>query len=134
MPPPGDSRSDRDLVADLNAGDATAFDALYYRYRDRVLRLALRFTANDADAQDVLQEAFTYLFRKFPGFSLTAEMTTFLYPVVRNLSLEARRKRRGVDLPEEAELPGFIPIDPDQSRADLAAAMMNLSPAHREAV
>ena len=91
MPPPQDPRSDHDLIAALNAGDAAAFDALYYRYRDRILRLAYRFTANHADAQDVLQETFSYLHKKFPGFRLTAAMTTFLYPVVRNLSLEIRR-------------------------------------------
>jgi RNA polymerase sigma-70 factor (ECF subfamily) len=137
MPPPADPRSDADLVAALNAGDASAFDALYFRYRDRVLRLAFRFTANDADAQDVLQETFAYLYRKFPGFRLSAGMTTFLFPVVRNLSLAARRKRRrfGSDDDALAILPGFAPAtDPDATRADLAAAMTGLSPAHREAV
>ena len=61
----------------LNCGDASAFDALYYRYRDRVLKLAYRFTSNEADAQDVLQDTFTYFYRKFPRFELTASMTTF---------------------------------------------------------
>src|SRR4051812_44311954 len=99
LPPPDDPRSDLDLVAALNAGDASAFDALYYRYRDRVTRLALRFTNHDADALDVTQETFTYLYRKFPGFRLTASMTTFLFPVVRNLSLAARRKRNRATTP-----------------------------------
>ena len=88
-----DSRSDRELVRALNAGDVSAFDALYYRYRDWVVRLAHRFTGNADDALDVLQETFSYVFRKFPGFRLTASMTTFLYPVVKNLSIAARRKR-----------------------------------------
>ena len=136
MPPPDDPRSDVALVAAVNAGDAAAFDALYYRYRDRVLRLAYRFTANHADAQDVLQETFAYLYRKFPGFCLSASMTTFLYPVVRNLSLEMIRKRRAAasaDVLEE--MPGFsAAADAQSSRSDLAAVMANLSPQHREAV
>ena len=53
MPPPDDPRNDQQLIAALNAGDAAAFDALYYRYRDRVLRLAVRFTGNHDDALDV---------------------------------------------------------------------------------
>lgn len=93
MNPPHDSRNDQDLVAALNDGDASAFDALYLRYRDWVVRLAGRFTRNDADALDVLQETFAYVVRKFPGFRLTASFTTFLYPVVRNLSIAARKKR-----------------------------------------
>ena len=139
MAPPPDPRSDQDLVAALNAGDAAAFDALYYRYRDRILRLAYRFTANHADAQDVLQETFTYLYKKFPGLRLTASMTTFLYPVVRNLSLEIHRKKRTATAAAAAiveELPGFAAAttSEDQTRADLVAAMANLSPEHRQTV
>src|SRR5687768_958801 len=88
-----DHRSDQELIRALNAGDASAFDALYYRYRDWVVRLSYRFTRDHDDALDVLQETFAYVARKFPGFVLTASMTTFLYPVVKNLSLAARRKR-----------------------------------------
>src|SRR5215213_10383682 len=100
--------SDQQLVDAINGGQAQAFDALYYRYRDWVVRLASRFTGNDDDALDVLQETFAYVFRKFPGFRLTASMTTFLYPVVKNLSIAARRKRTRMissnasDLPEPA--------------------------------
>jgi len=68
-----------------------AFDSLYWRYRDRVLRIAHRFTPSAEDALDVLQETFVYLYRKFPGLVLTARLTTFLYPVVKNLALAARR-------------------------------------------
>ena len=140
MAPPPDPRSDQDLVAALNAGDAAAFDALYYRYRERILRLAYRFTGNQADAQDVLQETFAYLYKKFPGFRLAASMTTFLYPVVRNLSLEIYRKKRtatttAVTPDLLADLPGFTaaPAE-DQTRAELAAAMGNLSGEHRQTV
>jgi len=138
MAPPADPRSDHDLIAALNAGDAAAFDALYYRYRDRILRLAYRFTANHADAQDVLQETFAYLYKKFPGFRLTASMTTFLYPAVRNLSLELIRKRRTATTSSAdvlADMPGFAAApDGALAQADLAAAMANLSPEHRQTV
>jgi RNA polymerase sigma-70 factor (ECF subfamily) len=136
VPPRPDPRSDLELIAALNAGESAAFDALYYRYRDRVLRLAYRFTANNADAQDVLQETFAYLHRKFPGFRLTASMTTFLFPVVRNLSLEILRKRRPSASDELlAGISGFVPSEEaDHTRSELAAAMANLSPQHRETV
>jgi len=133
MPPLDDPRNDQELIAAINAGDAAAFDALYYRYRDRVLRLAVRFTGHHDDALDVLQETFAYLFRKFPGFVLTSRMTTFLYPAVRNLSLAARRKRRGFEA-IEGEMPGLAVADPELARSELAAAMANLSAAHCEVV
>src|SRR3954470_14101800 len=90
--PRPNARSDQALIASLNRGNDPAFDALYYRYRDWVVRLAHRFTGNANDALDVMQETFAYLAGKFPGFELTCAMTSFLYPVVRNLSIAARRK------------------------------------------
>ena len=131
-----DRRTDLELVRALNAGDASAFDALYYRHRDWVLRLAHRFTSHGDDSLDVLQETFAYLFRKFPGFTLTASMTTFLYPVVKNLSIAARRKRtRYPQLPEgDARPDPAAPTanDPAAGRAELAAVLGQLPEAQRE--
>src|SRR2546425_6896102 len=87
-----DARNDLELIAAINAGDAAAFEALYFRYRDWVAGLAYRFTGDSDAALDVLQEAFLYFLRKFPGFRLTAKLKTFLYPAIRNLSIAARRK------------------------------------------
>ena len=88
----GDARTDRELITAINGGDSGAFEVLYYRYRDWVAALALRFTRDDHAALDVLQETFLYLLKKFPGFRLTANLKTFLYPAVRNLSIAARRR------------------------------------------
>jgi RNA polymerase sigma-70 factor (ECF subfamily) len=49
---------DEELVERMNGGDAEAFEVLYRRYRDWVHRLAWRFTGNQEDALDVLQETF----------------------------------------------------------------------------
>ena len=130
--PSGDSRTDVQLVAALNGGDALAFDALYYRHRDWVGRLARRFTGSDDDALDVLQDAFAYLFRKFPGFVLSAKMTTFLYPVVRNLSIAIRTKR-GRERGEEAIVdPPVAPPDVGDDRSELAIVMQALPEGQRE--
>jgi RNA polymerase sigma-70 factor (ECF subfamily) len=132
-PLPGpDPRSDEALVAGINAGDESAFEALYYRYRDWVVRLAYRFCGSEADALDVLQDTFAYLLRKFPGFALSARMTTFLYPVIKNLALAARRKQARAG--DDYGLDGV----PDRYSArqgaldDLAAVLARLSDVHRE--
>ena len=98
-----DSRTDEELVAAANRGSATAFEALYQRHREWVVRLAYRFTRNEHDALDVLQDTFAYFFGKFPGFHLTARLTTFLYPVVRNLALTRRRKAARLRKKEAAD-------------------------------
>ena len=87
-----DARTDVDLIAAINRGDADAFEVLYWRYRDWVVALAFRFTGDSDAALDVMQETFLYVLKKFPGFTLTAQFKTFLYPAVRNLSIAARRK------------------------------------------
>src|SRR6266571_9345084 len=87
-----DSRSDLELISAINSGDDSAFEVLYYRYRDWVVALAFRLTGDRELALDVLQETFLYFVKKFPGFRLTAQLKTFLYPAVRNLSIAARRK------------------------------------------
>src|SRR5687768_7447612 len=127
--------SDQSLIDAINRGDARAFDALYFRYRDWVVRLARRSTGNDDDALDVLQETFSYVFRKFPGFRLTASMTTFLYPVVTNLSIAARRKRTRMASTDVVEMPepaAATDVNAPRERAELAAAMGSLPQTHRE--
>jgi RNA polymerase sigma-70 factor (ECF subfamily) len=84
--------NDTELVAAINDGSHAAFESLYRRHRDWTVKLAMRFTCDEALALDVMQETFLYLLRKFPGFELRAGLRTFLYPAIRNLSIAARRK------------------------------------------
>jgi RNA polymerase sigma-70 factor, ECF subfamily len=129
---PSEEKTDSQLVAALNGGDLSAFDLLYYRHRDWVFRLALHFTASHDDALDVLQETFAYLFRKFPGFVLSAKMTTFLYPVVRNLSIAARKKRTRERNEDEWLDPPSAPQSIGGGREELEIVLRSLPEIQRE--
>jgi RNA polymerase sigma-70 factor (ECF subfamily) len=135
MPETPDAASDQQLIAALNAGDADAFEPLYYRYRDWVVALAHRFTGDESLALDVMQETFLYLLKKFPGFRLTAQMKTFLYPAVKNLSIAAHRKTTRTQSTEFeqqhlAQLPAAeIALT---NSAELSAGLATLSEEHRE--
>jgi RNA polymerase sigma-70 factor, ECF subfamily len=130
-----DPRTDDQLVAAANRGDAAAFEALYRRHRDWVVNLAFRFTGDRDLALDVLQETFLYLLKKFPGFILTARLQTFLYPAVKNLSLGARRKSQRL-VSDEAALAGAPAPEtnarPESQRDQLTAALAALGEEHRE--
>lgn len=133
MPQSPDQRSDQELIEALNAGVTEAFDSLYHRYSDWVLKMAWRLTRHEDDSLDVLQETFAYLASKFPGFELTAAMTTFLYPAVRNLSIAARRRRQRMTS-EFTDLQA-VPAEESMvvaSHDDLAEALGKLSHDHRE--
>jgi RNA polymerase sigma-70 factor, ECF subfamily len=126
--------TDLELIAFINEGNESAFAALYHRHRDWVVNLAYRWTGDRDLALDVLQETFFYFSRKFPGFRLTAKLQTFFYPVVRNLSIAARRKLERFqssdpdDLAKHAAAPAPTANDRDQLHAVLAS----LSEEHRE--
>ncbi len=128
-----DDRSDQTLVAAANDGDVEAFEALYRRYRDWVVNLAYRYTRDRELALDVLQETFIYVLGKFPGFVLTSEMKTFLYPTVRHLSVALQSMATRQAGAQEGAL--FEP--PPDSAADermrgLAALMEALPVGQRE--
>jgi len=130
-----DARSDLELIASINSGDAVAFEALYFRYREWVLALAYRFTGNQDAALDVLQETFLYFLKKFPGFRLTANLKTFLFPAVRNLSIGARRKAERYQA-SEMELQRMeqtaAPEPPCIGAGELGIVLAGLSEEHRE--
>lgn len=113
-----------------------AFEVLYQRHKGFVLRVALRFARDEDDALDVTQETFIYFLRKFPGFTLSARLTTFLYPAVRHIALA--RKRRKLPQPVDADalerstVPAAAPDRADL--ADLARVLEGLSEVHREAI
>lgn len=132
-----DARSDRELIAAINGGDAPAFEVLYFRYREWVVGLAYRFTGDSDAALDVLQETFLYVLRKFPGFRLTAHFKTFLYPAVRNLSIAARRKasryqatEQTLKVLENTPAPMAAEIPP----GDLQAVLAGLPEEQREVI
>lgn len=133
-----DFRTDAQLFAAINRGDASAFDTLYGKYADWVHALALRFTRNEADALDVLQDAFAYLVRKAPHLRLTAKATTYLYPVVKHAAISRIRKRdREGNLSAEALLNLTAPPEPRSASShlhDLREVLSRLSEPHREVV
>ena len=129
-----DPRSDAELVEAANGGDAAAFEALYRRHHGWVARLAYRFTQDHQGSLDVMQEAFIYLLRKFPGFELRARLTTVLYPTVKHLARDWRRKTgrtQQMDVAMDAR-PAARESLSHADRDELDVVLARLSEAHRE--
>jgi len=134
-----DRRSDEELVAICNVGDALeaarAFEALYRRHRDFVLRVARRFTRDRELALDALQETFAYLLTKFPpsgsGLTLTARLQTLLYPAAKNAAITAVRKARRY-AGDGDEVLEAIAAEPPPDAEPIDAALAGLSPERRE--
>jgi RNA polymerase sigma-70 factor, ECF subfamily len=126
--------SDQQLIDAINKGDAAAFETLYYRYRDWIYNLAWRNTCNHHDAIDILQDTYIYLLEKFPGFRLSSSMTTFLYPVVKHLSLNTinRNKLFTSQRDNHTEITACDTPVMENSRPELEAVLANLPIEQRE--
>jgi RNA polymerase sigma-70 factor (ECF subfamily) len=89
---------DRELVALAQKGDGAAFATLVERHQRQLYRLAMRMTGSEADAQEVLQEAFLNAYQKLPLFRGEAQFSSWLYRIAANSALmRLRRKRRAPD-------------------------------------
>jgi RNA polymerase sigma-70 factor (ECF subfamily) len=108
--------TDAALLLAYRRGQLEAFTTLYDRYADRLYFYARTLAGNAAE--DVVQEAFTRLFRVEPS-GPDVPLAPFLFTVVRNLAVDALRRdgareRAHADL---ASRPGSS--EPDSEFAEL---------------
>ena len=145
---------DAELLLRYAQGDAAAASALTQRLGPMAFGVAFRVLGDRAEAEDVAQEALLRLWKAAPDWDQrrededredegrgTAKVSTWLYRVVMNLSIDVKRRRRGgsVDLDAIPE-----PADDSRSAADimqdgarqeaLQAALMQLPERQRRAV
>lgn len=85
--------TDRDFIAKLKAGNATAFHRLLDDYQQKVFSSCLSFVPNKQDAEDLAQEVFTEVFKSIHGFRSNASLSTWIYSITTNKCLAFIRKR-----------------------------------------
>lgn len=143
---------DTALVAAAQSGGSTeAFNILVRRHRAKMLRAAMRFTRNEADAEDVVQQSFQKAFLHLQQFEGHSSFSTWLTRIAMNEALMwLRRRGSTVEIPLEesnAENGATVSLDfpdsrlnPEESCAQderkeiLSAALNELSPALRKAI
>ncbi|MBS0186750.1 MAG: sigma-70 family RNA polymerase sigma factor [Planctomycetes bacterium] len=129
-----DPRADALLVGLASRGDDEAFLALYRRHRSFVISVARRYTRDESEALDVLQDTFAYLIKKLPTLRLTSKLSTFLYPAVRNIALTIRRKDRMAALSPEhdAAARSSAPGGPETGPRPIEKVVADLPEGQRE--
>ncbi|MCT4576821.1 RNA polymerase sigma factor [Donghicola sp.] len=132
--------SDEALLVLYAKGDPLAAQVLSRRFLPRVLAHATRVLKDQAEAEDVAQEAMLRLWKIAPDWRAgEAQVTTWMYRVTANLCTDRIRKRRSVPLdsaPEpEDDTPSAGEAMQDAARAQaLNAALMELPDRQRQAV
>ena len=91
-PEPSRRMTDGELVEQVRRGDAAAFGELVQRHRGAVYRAALAALGNDADAEDVAQDALVLAYRRIDQFRGDASIRTWMVSIAWRLSLSRRRR------------------------------------------
>lgn len=98
-PRPAVPTDDAELVRRALARDDTAFRIIMERNNRRLYRVARGILRNDAEAEDVVQEAYVNAFTHLDGFRGDSSLTTWLARITMNEALgRLRRERLAVDL------------------------------------
>ncbi|RLB59064.1 MAG: hypothetical protein DRI90_15865, partial [Deltaproteobacteria bacterium] len=81
----------RAQIAQLKAGDASAFDVVYERYRPRLFSFLARLSGERALTEDLVQETFMKLAQHAPRLADTTRIGAWLFTVARNLFISHKR-------------------------------------------
>jgi RNA polymerase sigma-70 factor (ECF subfamily) len=109
--------TDGELVAQVRAGDTAAFGELVERHRGAVYRAALAALGNDADAEDIAQEALVLAYRRLDQFRGDASVRTWMISIAWRLSLSRRRRlwwQVSRKASSDTELPALRAVTPSQ--------------------
>lgn len=125
--------TDAELIDGSKRGDAESMEVLYRRHRDWAYRLAWGFLRNQQDAEEVTQDVFRQFFAKIDRFAMRSKLTTYLYVMIKNRSIDLIRRRR------PTETLAFDPVAPELrnqegEEQDLLAMVSGLPDKQREVV
>ena len=112
--------SDDEVARRVLAGERELFELLMRRYNQRLFRVVRGIVDGDAEAEDVLQDAWVSAFKHLAGFRGESALATWLSRIAVHEALaRAKRCRRFVGLQTDAEetLPAPDLDDPERMAA-----------------
>jgi len=82
------------MAGEMNRVDNRAFEILVRQHHRRLLGFALDFVADQAAAEDIVQEAFVTAYDKLDTFDAAGDFSAWMRAIVRFKYLEWCRKQR----------------------------------------
>jgi RNA polymerase sigma-70 factor (ECF subfamily) len=86
--------NDNELISKVLSGDQHAYAGLVDRYQNYVFTLALRFTKNREDAEEVSQDIFIKAYKALADFRGASKFSTWLYTIVNTTCISFLRKKK----------------------------------------
>jgi RNA polymerase sigma-70 factor (ECF subfamily) len=103
---------DDDLIAALALDLDASFERLVQAHQDRLFSIALRFTGDTRDAEELAQDAFVRAYRALQGYHAERirelNLRAWLATIVLNLCRNRVRRRRPTEL--ALDVAGAVPI------------------------
>jgi RNA polymerase sigma-70 factor, ECF subfamily len=107
--------SDHSIVRAVLAGDKEAYGALVRAHSAAVLRVAFRIIGNEAEAEEIVQEAFLRGYQQLERFQQRSSFGTWIYRIAVNCALN-RISKQGI----EADYRHGDESDPEQKTVQVA--------------
>lgn len=93
--------TDDEIVERVKAGESALYEILMRRYNQRLYRISLAILRNDAEAEDVMQDAYVRAYGHLEQFEGRAPFAAWLTRIAVNEALaRVRLRRRGEPLDE----------------------------------
>src|ERR1700739_1053784 len=108
--------SDHSIVRAVLAGDKEAYGALVRAHSATVFRVAFRIVGNEADAEEIVQEAFLRGYQRLESYQGRSSFGTWIYRIAVNCALN-RISQPGI----EADYRHGEESDPEQKTVQVAA-------------
>jgi RNA polymerase sigma-70 factor (ECF subfamily) len=87
--------ADYEIIRLILQGDRNKFRILVEKYQPLVFRTCMGFVHNKDDADDLTQEIFIQVFRSLQSFKGKSSLSTWIYRIALNASLNKVRKSSG---------------------------------------
>jgi RNA polymerase sigma-70 factor, ECF subfamily len=85
-------QSQREFVAELQAGDERAFESLVAAYERPIIRFLYRYLGNLEEAKEICQDVFVKVFRGISSFQNNCSLKTWIYKITLNTVLNEKRR------------------------------------------
>lgn len=85
---------DHELIKKIKAGDCHAFKELFENYKSLVINICYRLVGNKEEAEDLTQDVFFKVYKSAKSFKHHSKLSTWIYRIAVNLSLNHLRKKR----------------------------------------
>jgi len=107
--------NDQAAIRAVLSGDKDAYQSLVLRHSRTLFRVAFRITGNEADADEVVQDAFLRGYRKLESFESRANFGTWIYRIAVRCALDKIHGRKTENDSRVAE-----ESDPEENQIQVA--------------